>query len=589
VEYKPIDNYGVIGDMHTAALVGSDGSIDWCCLPKFDSPSVFAALLDKDRGGYFRICTREETRHRQMYWPETNVMVTRFLNPDGAAEVIDFMPLRNTGTERREIVRIAHCVRGTSKFKMACFPAFDYARAQHEVFAEGNRLIFRSDGDELALFSSLPLSGPELDFELAENEVASFILRHSVPGDLEIPPDLNRHADELKEETIALWKKWVAKSTYSGRWREMVTRSALALKLLTYEPTGAIVAAPTCSLPEEIGGVRNWDYRYVWIRDAAFTIYAFLRLGYTSEATRFMEWLHDRAAENQETGPLQVMYRVDGSSDLKEFTLDHLDGYRGSRPVRVGNAASDQLQLDIYGELVDSIYLYNKHGQPISYQLWNNVQRMLEWLCDNWERPDHSVWEVRDEPRQYTYSKVQCWVAMERGMRIARQRGLPFDFRRIQPECNRIYEAIMEKGWSEEKQSFTQSFGSDAVDATSLLFPLMMFVGELDPRMKSTLDRIRQELVSDTLVYRYTVADGLPGNEGTFSVCSFWLVENLARSGKVDEALLMFEKMLTYANPLGLYAEQIGLSGEALGNFPQAFTHLGLISAALDLDRSLSM
>jgi GH15 family glucan-1,4-alpha-glucosidase len=302
-----------------------------------------------------------------------------------------------------------------------------------------------------------------------------------------------------------------------------------------------------------------------------------------------MLWLNDRASENQETGPLQVMYRIDGSSNLEEFTLDHLEGYRGSRPVRVGNAASNQLQLDIYGELIDSIYLYNKHGQPVSYQLWNNVQRMLEWLCDNWERPDQSVWEVRDEPRHYTYSKMQCWVALERGMRMARQRGLPFDFRRIQPECNRIYEAIMEKGWSEEKQSFVQYFGGDAIDATSLLFPLMMFVGELDPRMQSTLERVRKELVSDTLVYRYKVEDGLPGHEGTFSVCSFWLVENLARSGKVDEALLMFEKMLTYANPLGLYGEQIGLSGEALGNFPQAFTHLGLISAALDLDRALSM
>jgi GH15 family glucan-1,4-alpha-glucosidase len=472
---------------------------------------------------------------------------------------------------------------------MACFPAFDYARAPHEVLAEGHRLTFRSTAGELILFSSLELSGRELEFDLGENQVASFILRCSAPGDVNIPSDLNRHADELKEETIALWKKWVAKSNYAGRWREMVSRSALALKLLTYEPTGAIIAALTCSLPEEIGGVRNWDYRYVWIRDAAFTIYAFLRLGYTREATRFMDWLNDRASENQETGPLQVMYRIDGSSDLNEFTLDHLDGYRGSRPVRVGNAASNQLQLDIYGELVDSIYLFNKYGQSISYQLWNNVQRMLAWLCDNWERPDHSVWEVRDEPKQYTYSKMQCWVALERGMRIARHRGLPFDFQRIQPECNRIYEAIMEKGWSEEKQSFTQCFGSSELDATSLLFPLMMFVGDLDPRMQSTLERVKQELVSDTLVYRYKVADGLPGSEGTFSVCSFWLVENLARSGKVDEALLMFEKMLTYANPLGLYAEQIGLSGEALGNFPQAFTHLGLISAALDLDHSLSM
>ncbi len=573
--------------MHTAALVGSDGSIDWCCLPQFDSPSVFAAILDKDKGGFFRVAMDNHGRERQMYWPETNVLITRFLNPDGSGEVIDFMPTRNAGTGRREIVRIARCVRGVSKFRMECAPAFDYARGTHSTTLEPKQLIFRSGGDQLSLFSSLPLTAEPLEFELKENEVATFVLRHSAPDDLTVPSDLNKYGDLLREDTIQFWKTWAAKSKYKGRWRDMVNRSALMLKLLTYEPTGAIVAAPTCSLPEQIGGSRNWDYRYVWIRDAAFTLYAFLRLGYVEEADEFMNWLNQRAKENQETGPLQVMYRIDGSSELTEFTLDHMDGYQGSRPVRVGNAASNQLQLDIYGELIDSIYLYNKHGRPISYELWNNVKRMLEWLCDNWRKPDHSIWEVRSGPQQYTYSKMQCWVALERGMRISRQRGLPFDFRRIQPECNLIYEAIMAEGWSEKEQSFVQTFGGETLDATSLLLPMMMFVGPEDPRMVDTLERVRKELVSDTLVYRYKADDGLPGTEGTFSACSFWLVETMALSGKVEEALLMFEKMLTYASPLGLFAEQIGLSGESLGNYPQAFTHLALISAALALDRAL--
>ena len=413
-------------------------------------------------------------------------------------------------------------------------------------------------------------------------------MRHSTPGDLEIPPDLNRHADELKDETIAFWKKWVAKSNYAGRRREIVTRSSLALKLLTYEPTGAIVAAPMCSLPEEIGGVRNWDYRYVRIRDAAFTVYAFLRLGYTSEATRFMEWPHDRAAENQELGPLQVMYRVDGSSDLKEFTLDHLDGYRGSRPSASATPPATSCSLI---STANWWILFTSSTNTASRSLSTLEQRarMLEWLCDNWNARTTAYGKFatnEDSTRIPKCSVGWRWSAVCASRVNA---ACPFDFRRIQPECNRIYEAIMEKGWSESKQSFTQSFGSDAVDATSLLFPLMMFVGELDPRMQSTLDRIRQELVSDTLVYRYKVADGLPGNEGTFSVCSFWLVENLARSGKVDEALLMFEKMLTYAKSAPTVRGADRPFGRSARQFPAGVHASRVDFRGLDLDRSLSM
>ena len=594
--YKSIDSYGVIGDLHTAALVGNDGSIDWHCLPNFDSPSVFAAILDEKKGGHFRICAKQKGHVRQMYWPDTNVLVTRFMSPEGVGEVVDFMPLGRTGRGWRRIVRIARCVRGSVNFRMECVPAFDYARAAHETSVIGNRVLFTSGDSRMSLASSLAMDGRKggmaaCEFPLSENERATFVLHFSAEEESEISGDLNKFGDEALRATIAYWKEWAGRCQYRGRWREMVTRSALALKLLTYEPTGAIIAAITCSLPEVEGGVRNWDYRYTWIRDAAFTIFALLRLGYYDEATQFMEWLHERCKENQETGPIQVMYRIDGSPELPEFTLDHLEGYRGSRPVRVGNAASEQLQLDIYGELIDSIYLYNKYAQPISWDLWKNVRLMIDWVCDNWERPDQSIWEMRNEPQQHTYSKVQCWVALDRGIRIARQRNLPIDLARAIKESHRIYETVMERGWSEKEQSFTQTLDGDAVDATSLLFPLMLFATPRDPRMQKTLERVRRDLVSDSLVYRYRIegkqTDGLPGNEGTFSVCTFWMVEVLARSGQSDEARLVFEKMLTYANPLGLYAEEIGPSGEAMGNFPQAFTHLGLISAAWDLDKML--
>jgi GH15 family glucan-1,4-alpha-glucosidase len=340
-----------------------------------------------------------------------------------------------------------------------------------------------------------------------------------------------------------------------------------------------------------MGGVRNWDYRYSWIRDAAFTIYALLRLGYTEEAAHFMSWLEGRASDTQDVGPLQVMYKVDGSSELNEELLNHLEGYQGAKPVRIGNAASKQLQLDIYGELIDSIYLYNKYAEPISYDMWVYTRRLVDWVCDNWRRPDHSIWEVRKDPQQYVYSKVQCWVALDRGMRIALKRNLPLDIQRVRRELMSVYETVMKEGWNSELNSFVQTLGGNSLDSTSMLMPLMLFLSPADPRLELTLNRLRERLLSDSLVYRYEfddeASDGLPGREGTFSACTFWLVEVLARSRRFDEARYIFEKMLTYANHLGLFAEQIGPTGDALGNFPQAFTHLGLIAAALDLDRWL--
>jgi len=407
-------------------------------------------------------------------------------------------------------------------------------------------------------------------------------------------------SEELFNETVAYWRAWVAKGTYRGRWREMINRSALALKLLTYEPTGAIVAAPTCSLPESLGGARNWDYRYTWIRDAAFTVYSLMRLGYTEEAMAFAGFLECRCKELKEGGSLQTVYGIDGRRKLKEETLDHLEGYMGSRPVRIGNAAYRQLQLDIYGELMDSLYLYNKYGTPVSSELWSYMRRMTNWVCENWRKKDDAIWEVRGGRRDFVYSKVMCWVAVDRALRLATKRSLPADWRRWIRVRDQIYESVMTRGWSKKRNAFIQSYDRDAVDASLLLMPLVFFISPNDPRMLATVDAINKSpkdggLVSDGLVYRYDVdktPDGLKGTEGTFNICTFWLVEALTRASKNDaarlqDARLLFERMLGYANHLGLYAEQLGVGGRALGNFPQALTHLSLISAAFNLDRYL--
>lgn len=593
--YRNIDTYGMIGDLHTGALVSSNGSIDWCCLPRFDSPSVFAAILDDKKGGFFRIGPVKEDRCKQMYLPDTNVLVTRFLSEDGVGEVIDFMPW-HTGTKSvQALIRTVRCVRGSVDFEMECRPAFNYARDPHELSVAGRRASFRTASDNLTLSGTIQLkAGPQggcrVPFTLKQGEKQSFVLEISDQGESGTPSDIGRFAADSLHETISYWRQWASKCTYKGRWREMVMRSALTLKMLIYAPTGAIVAAPTCSLPESIGGVRNWDYRYTWIRDAAFTVLSLLLLGYSDEAESFIDWLQGRASEAQDLGPLQVMYRIDGSASLEEVTLDHFEGYRCSAPVRVGNAATNQLQLDIYGELIDAIYVYNKHGELITYDQWLYVRKLAYWVCDNWERADKSIWEVRNEARQYTYSKVQCWVALDRTLRMAVQRNLPVDGDRLRRVSQQIYERVMEEGWNGE--SFVQTLGGSELDATSLLFPMLQFVTARDRRMVATVEKIKDHLVTDSLVHRYKPKgekiDGLPGGEGTFTACSFWLVENLSRAGRLTEARYFFEKMLTYANHLGLFAEEIGLAGQALGNFPQAFTHLGLITAAFNLNERLN-
>jgi GH15 family glucan-1,4-alpha-glucosidase len=429
------------------------------------------------------------------------------------------------------------------------------------------------------------------EFKLAEGESAVFALDEVSGG--AVPHGCSRQeAEELGDATIAFWRSWLSASRYRGRWREIVHRSALTLKLLTYAPTGAIVAAPTTSLPEQIGGERNWDYRYVWVRDAAFCTYALLRLGFTSEADAFMRFISKYATAGPAgaSGPMQVMYGIDGRTDLTERELPNLAGHLGSRPVRIGNAAADQLQLDIYGELMDSVYLYDDWHEPISSAHWDVITTRAEWLCDHWDQPDEGIWETRGGPRKFMYSQLMCWVAMERAIRMANRRGLPADLERWRHARDAIYRRIMDQDWSPALQAFVQYEGAEVLDAAVLMMPLVKFISPTDPKWLSTLDALATRLVSDSLVYRYdpeASPDGLRGEEGTFSACSFWYVEALTRAGRLEEARLAFEKMLTYANHLGLYAEQISLTGEQQGNFPQALTHLALISAAFNLDRAL--
>ncbi|MGH2493991.1 MAG: glycoside hydrolase family 15 protein [Ktedonobacteraceae bacterium] len=598
--YQPIEDYAIIGDLHTVALVGKNGSIDWCCIPCFDSPSVFGALLDARKGGFFRIAPpyTPGMGRKQLYLPETNVLITRFLTVDGVAEITDFMPVKREGTAHHQhhIIRSVKMVRGSLSFEMVCRPAFNFARDDHKVYLSKDGAIFNSKSLCLGLAASVPLEedgegGVRATFTLHTNQSAYFILESAKDNDL--APARLSHAQyhDAFQRTINYWHRWMAQCTYRGRWRETVQRSALALKLLTYAPTGAIVAAATTSLPETIGGARNWDYRYTWLRDSAFSLYSLLTLGFTDEARAFMGWLDARCHELGESGTLQPMYGIHGEHDLTEFTLDHLEGYRQSSPVRIGNGAYSQKQLDIYGELMDAIYIYNRYD-TITYDLWQNLRRLLEWLGEHWQEPDEGIWEVRGGPKRFVHSRLMSWVAFDRALRLTRRRGLPAPIGDWMQKSAEVYEQIMNAGWDAKKQSFVQYYGSDAVDASALLMVITNFAGPTDPRILSTIERIQKELTRDSLVHRYdpkrAADDGLGSAEGTFSACSFWLAESLARAGRLDEARLMLEKMLSYSNHVGLYAEEIGPTGEALGNFPQAFTHLSLITACVNVDAALN-
>jgi GH15 family glucan-1,4-alpha-glucosidase len=597
MSFQPIENYGVIGNMRSTALVGMNGSIDFLCYPDFDSPTVFAALLDDEKGGRFQIVPElTDMRIRQLYLPETNILLTRFLAEEGVAEVTDYMPIEKNHEEPNEIVRIVSAIKGKVNFKVRCQPRFNYATSAHRTeISDGCAIFFPVDDvcQPMALYSTTPLREESHDviseFTLQAGATATFVF-----GGMRSqgqPPEME-FVTRRFQKTTRFWKGWIAKSKYKGRWREMVNRSALMLKLLISREHGSLIAAPTFSLPERIGGVRNWDYRYTWLRDATFTLYALIRLGFIDETQGFIDWLKGRLSDDAQRGPLQVMYGIDGRKKLDELALDHLCGYENSRPVRIGNAAHVQLQLDIYGEMMDAVYLANKYGDPISYAGWQGVLRILAWLEKNWQRPDEGIWEVRGGAREFLHSRVMCWVAFDRALRLAQKRSLSGPLDRWQNTRDEIRNDIFTNFWDNDLQSFVQAKGTKEVDASALLMPMMRFISPVDPMWLSTLRAIESRLIEDALVRRYEVetihVDGLPGEEGSFTACSFWYVECLARAGELEKAQLLFEKLLGYANHLGLFSEELGSNGRHLGNFPQAFTHLALISAATYLDRALS-
>jgi GH15 family glucan-1,4-alpha-glucosidase len=599
-----IAEHALIGDLQTAALVTTDGSVDWLCLPRFDSPSVFGALLDDARGGHFSIHPAGiEYTTKQTYFPDTAVLVTRFFTEAGVGQVVDFMPpAGDTATDTHRLVRMVQCVRGRMTFDIDVAPRFDYGRHPHQIRVTDGGAVFTSNGSTLALHvvrepgdeqkARVTVEDDDLhaSIDLEAGEVRGLLMESAADG----PARVVRVAEirALFDETVRYWRSWLAGSTYTGRWREAVQRSAITLKLMTYAPTGGLVAAPTAALPEQIGGERNWDYRYTWVRDASFSVHALLRLGMVDEAASFGRWLGDRIREREgsDSGPLNIMYRIDGSPELKEDVLDHWAGYRGSAPVRIGNGAAEQLQLDIYGEALDSLYAAARAGLEIPYRGWSALRHVVDWLTENWDQPEEGIWETRGGRQSFTYGRVMCWVAFDRAIRLSVELGLPAPLERWTAERDRVYEQVMDKGFHATREAFVQHYDTDVLDAALLRMPTVGFIAGTDPRWLSTLRAMDGELVTDSLVYRYdpdASPDGLRGSEGTFSLCSFAYVDALTRAGRIDDARTAFEKMLTYANHVGLYSEEIALTGEQIGNFPQAFTHLSLIDAATGLDAAL--
>ncbi|RSM43750.1 glycoside hydrolase family 15 protein [Amycolatopsis balhimycina DSM 5908] len=598
-----IAEHALIGDLQTAALVTTDGSIDWFCAPRFDSPSVFGALLDDERGGRFRVRPAGACASSQMYHPDTAVLITRFSGPDGIGEVVDFMPpCGTTATTEHRIARLVRCVRGRMTFEVVVAPRFDYGRRPHRALLVANGAVFTAPGTSIVLhavrepgdehLAEARVEGEDVHLRLAltAGQVRGVVLE----TDAAEPPREIRVAEfeDLFRATVDWWRAWLARSTYRGRWREIVARSAITLKLLTYAPTGGLVAAPTLGLPEQLGGERNWDYRYTWVRDASFSVSALLALGFAEEAARFGNWLGDRIREGHAGagGPLAVLYRVDGTTDLREESLAHWSGYRGSSPVRIGNDAAGQLQLDIYGEALDSVFAADRAGFELSHRGWTALRAALDWLSEHWDQPEEGIWETRGGRKRFTYGRLMSWVAFDRGIRLATTHGRPAPVEDWTWQRDSIHGQLLARGWHRTRNAFVQHDTGDELDASLLRMPRTGFLPAKDPLWLSTLDAIQAGLVTDSLVYRYDPAaspDGLAGSEGTFSLCSFTYVDALARAGRLEEARTAFEKMLTYANHVGLYAEEIAPTGEQLGNFPQAFTHLALIDAAVTLDAAL--
>ncbi len=604
--YPLIADHGIIGDLQTCALVATDGSVDWFCAPRFDSPSIFGALLDARKGGRLRVRpARGVFTTKQLYFPDTAILVTRFMTEEGVGEVLDFMPVAGpVATTRHRLVRMVRCVRGHMDFEVDIEPRFDYGRDTHEIDVQESGVVFRGRTGAITCHlvrepDDERVASPRVDergdfhavLPLHAGQVRGMVVETDKAG----PARQFRAAEiqQMFDQTVDFWRGWLSGSTYTGRWRETLRRSAITLKLMTYAPSGGLVAAPTAGLPEQIGGERNWDYRYTWIRDASFSVFSLLGMGFREEAAGFAMWLRDRVNESTSrdgASPLKIMYRVDGSSDLSEEVLDHWEGYRGSSPVRIGNGAADQLQLDIFGEAMDSIYAGDRQGLPVGHGGWLSIAGMLDWLSDHWDQPEEGIWETRGGRKDFTYGRLMSWVAFDRGIRMADAHGRPAPLERWRGERDAIYRQIMQRGFHQDRQAFVQQYGSPVLDSSLLRMSALGFVTPYDPMWTSTLKAMDEELVTDSLVYRYDPAaspDGLRGSEGTFSLCTFTYVDALARAGRLDDARIVFEKMQTYANHVGLFSEEIALTGEQIGNFPQAFTHLALIDAGITLDAAL--
>lgn len=630
--YQPINTYGVIGDCHSAALVAPDGSIDWGCFPDFDSPAVFCRLLDAAQGGYFQIAPMDpDIESKQRYLPNSNVLQTTFSGEQGRASLTDFMPVEdlsawsyralNNNTWAREngschsLVRVITCLDGemTLTMRLKVTPNYAGSPATISIVENQSGVIFTSEKQHVGLailgvrdidsFSIQAEQGEQeryativAQFKLCEGERLTFALgvgrshravRRLVEWDL-----LQRNFDWELSHTLACWRKWIAQCEYDGPYSDWVKRSALTLKMMIYAPTGAIVAAPTTSLPEELGGVRNWDYRYTWLRDSAFTLYALNMLGFTEETRAFTRWLLHLSYNDGED--LQIMYGIRGERELPEELLTHLSGYENSSPVRIGNAAAEQKQLDVFGEVLDCLHLYWNNGSGELYgeqptgPLWMLMQTLVEHVCIHWHDTDNGIWEVRDVPSHYVHSKVMCWVALDRGIRMAQKFHLPADLERWEEVRTRIREDILAHGYNPVLQSFTQRYEDTALDASNLIMPLVGFISAEDPRMVNTVERTLEKLTDPQgFIYRYRREDGLNGEEGTFIICTFWLIENLARQERLDEARQLFERVLVCASPLGLFSEEVAPNSTlSLGNYPQALTHIALINSAIAIQKA---
>ena len=589
VDYKPISHYGVIGDMHTAALVALDGSIDWFCAPRFDSPSVFAALLDVRKGGKFQLSPTESFTAEQSYEGETNVLSTIFESKEGKIKLTDFMPCFMEKGEAKgfqELHRIVDCVEGEAGLRIIFQPRLDYARGNTTLLETAEGCTAKNRGIQVNLASSVKLRVADGDiltheFRLSKGQRAVFVLKW---GKKPAIPATRYETSKKLSKTLSYWKRWVGHVKYQGPFRANVVRSCLVLKLLQYAPTGAMVAAVTTSLPESVGTLRNWDYRYSWIRDNALSVIALSEAGASREALDYARWLTNLRRHSKEK--LQIMMGIGGEREIPETTLDHLEGYRRSSPVRVGNAASKQLQLDVYGILADYVYFLHTLGWTTGQVYENLVRYSADKAMKEWQSPDSGIWEIR-QPKMFVESTMWCYVALDRAIKMARELGYDEDWRRWEPVRKKIKSHILSEGWSEKKKAFAMVFGGEDLDAANLLMPLVGFLPAKDPKMSATIQRIREELSEEDLIYRYKMDDGQLGREGAFTVCSFWMVDCLTRLGKLREAEGLLNQLTKRSNHLGLYSEEIDpKTGEALGNFPQAYTHMGLITASVHLEEA---